>query len=67
MHAENHEILLKVLKVIKFYIRYKSPLQPQVIHPDTILWLLQVLEEQRNDRLLCCKAAVILLDMVSEH
>ncbi len=27
MHAEDHDILLKVLKVIKFYIRYVSPLQ----------------------------------------
>jgi len=45
MYSQDHDTLLKVLKVIKFYIRYKSPLQKEVINPETILWLLQVLEE----------------------
>jgi hypothetical protein len=31
-----------VLKVIKYYIRYASPLQREVINPDTILWLLEI-------------------------
>lgn len=44
MHAEDHETLLKVLKVIKFYIRYDSPMQKEVINPETIIWLLNVLE-----------------------
>ena len=67
MHANDHNTLLKVLKVIKFYIRYESPLQKEVINPETIIWLLNVLEQQKDDKLLCCKTAVTLLDLVSGH
>jgi hypothetical protein len=38
-----------------------------VINPETIIWLLNVLEQQKDDKLLCCKAGVTLLDIVSGH
>jgi len=65
--SRNSDILLKLLKVIKFYIEFPSPLQKDVINPDTILWLLEVMEIHRSKKLLGCKAARILLEIVSTH
>lgn len=66
-HTQDHEILLTVLKVIRYYITYNSPLQSEVINPDIILWLLEILEEHKDDKLLGCKAAITLLQIVSKH
>lgn len=41
-HSKNTEVLDKLMKVIRFYIKYNSPYQVQIINPDTILWLLEV-------------------------
>jgi hypothetical protein len=60
-HTQDHDILLKILKVIRYYIRYQSSQQKEFINPDTILWLLEILEEHKEDKLLGCKAAVTLL------
>ncbi|CDW78052.1 UNKNOWN [Stylonychia lemnae] len=65
--SKDHIILLKILKVIKFYIKHNSPMQKEVINPDTILWLLEILEQHKSKKLLGCKASRTLLQIVSEH
>jgi hypothetical protein len=45
-HTKNPDILKKLLKVIKFYIdQDDSPCQKEIIKPDTILWMLEIMEE----------------------
>lgn len=48
-HAQDKNILFKVLKVIKHYIHFASPFQKEVISPDTILWLLKILKKHEQD------------------
>jgi hypothetical protein len=63
-HALDNKILFKVIKVIKHYIHCSSPLQKEVISPDTILWLLKILKKHDEDQLLACRAGVTLLEIV---
>ncbi len=56
-----------MLKVIKHYIHCSSPLQKEVISPDTILWLLKILKKHDEDQLLACRAGVTLLEIVQVH
>ena len=41
-YTKDPEILIKLIKVINFYIKYDSPMQKDIINPDTILWLLEI-------------------------
>ncbi len=41
-YTKDPEILIKLIKVINFYIKYDSPMQKAIINPDTILWLLEI-------------------------
>ena len=59
---------MKLLKVINFYIdQDDSPIQNQIINPHTILWMLEIMEHQLNDKYLCCVTSMTLLKIVSKH
>ena len=59
---------MKLLKVIKAYIFLdKSPSQHIIIAPPTILWMLEIMEHQMNDKYLCCVTSMTLLRIVSRH
>lgn len=67
-HTKNPEILKKLLKVIKFYIyQDDSACQKDIIKPDTILWMLEIMEEQKHSKYLCCLTSATLLEIVSKH
>ena len=67
-HTKNPDILKKLLKVIKFYIdQDDSPCQKEIIKPDTILWMLEIMEEQRSYKYLCCLTSATLLSIVNKH
>lgn len=67
-HTKNPEILKKLLKVIKFYIyQDTSACQKDIIKPDTILWMLEIMEEQKHSKYLCCLTSATLLEIVSKH
>ena len=68
LNTKNHEILTKMLKVIEFYINLdESPYQLDIIKPDTILWMLEIMENQRNNKYLCCLTSATLLNIVNKH
>lgn len=68
MHTRNPKILLRMLKVINFYIHQDtSQFQKQIIDPQTILWMLEILEHQREEKYLCCCTSSTLLSIVSKH
>jgi hypothetical protein len=59
---------MKLLKVIKFYITQSdSPYQKSIIEPQTILWMLEMMESQRYQKYLCCVSASVLLKIVTQH
>ena len=66
--TRNPEILKKMLKVIQFYITQDdSPCQKDIIKPDTILWMLEIMEHQKENKYLCCLTSATLLNIVSRH
>ena len=69
-HSSDPKILIKLLKVIKFYINLdQSQIQLQIISPDTILWMLGIIEVQHknNQKYLSCLCSSTLLKIVSKH
>lgn len=67
-HTRNPSILRKLLQVIKFYINQDdSPVQKEIINPHTILWMLEIMEHQRQEKYLCCLTSSTLLNIVSKH
>lgn len=67
-HTKEPMILRKLLQVIKFYIyQDDSPCQSEIISPHTILWMLEIMEHQRSEKLLCCLTSSTLLNIVSKH
>lgn len=45
MHLKNPKFLQKMLEIINFYINQdQSPFQKMVIDPQTILWMLEIME-----------------------
>lgn len=67
-HSKNPVILRKLLKVIKVYIdRDESECQKQIINPNTILWMLEIMENQRQEKFLCCLTSSTLLSIVIKH
>ena len=68
MHSKNPNFLQKMLKIINFYINCdESKYQRKVIDPQTILWMLEVMEQQKSEKYLCCLTAATLLSIVSKH
>ena len=66
-HAKSRSILKKVLEVIIFYNKTSTTIQKDIINPDTILWLLNMIEDHKGDKKLCFLAAKTLLAIVSDH
>ena len=67
-HTKNPSILVKLLKVIKFYINQDdSTSQAEIINLHTILWMLEIMEFQRAEKYLCCLTSATLLAIVSKH
>jgi len=67
-HTTNPHILKKLLKVIQFYIDCdNSKCQKDIINPNTILWMLEILHHQKTEKYLCCITSSILLNIVSKH
>lgn len=68
-HSTNPSILKKLLKVIKFYIdQDDSKCQKDIIKPDTILWMLEIMTGQaKTEKYLCCLTSATLLQIVSKH
>jgi len=62
-HSQNPIILKKLLKVIKFYIyNDKSSCQKDIIKPDTILWMLEIMTNEAKTEiyLRCLTSATVL-------
>jgi hypothetical protein len=58
----------KMLKVIAFYLNCdSSKYQKQIIEPQMILWMLEIIEFKKDEKYLCCLTASILLNIVSKH
>ena len=68
-HTRQPQILKRLLEVIRFYINLdESECQRRdIITPHTILWMLEIIEHQRNERYLCCLTSKVLLAIVSRH
>lgn len=67
-HSKNPLILKRILKVIKFYIyQDNSTCQRDIINPHTILWMLEIMENHRFEKYLCCLTSNTLLQIVSKH
>lgn len=68
-HTRQPKILKRLLEVIRFYIDLdESECQRRdIITPHTILWMLEIIEHQRNERYLCCLTSKVLLAIVSRH
>lgn len=59
---------MKLITVIRFYIyQDDSECQKEIINPHTILWMLELMEHQLNDKYLCCVTSTTLLKIVSKH
>ena len=54
--------------MIKFYIHQDdSVCQKEIINPHTILWMLEIMENQRQEKYLCCLTSNTLLQIVGKH
>ena len=69
LHTREPKILERLLMVIKFYINLdESECQRRdIITPHNILWMLEIIEHQRDQKSLCCQTARTLLAIVSRH
>jgi len=66
-HSTDKAVLFCVISYIKCYVHRPSQVQKDVVNPDTIIWLLEVLEEHKHDKKLCLASAKTLLAFVSNH
>jgi len=67
LYTKNRRILYQLLDVINFYIKHATPYQSDVINPDTILWMLKIIDTHREDSDLCLLAAKTVLKVVNNH
>jgi hypothetical protein len=67
LHTQNRRILYQLLDVINFYIMHETPFQKEVINPNIILWMLQIIDTHKEDFDLCLLAAKTVLKVVNNH
>lgn len=67
LYSKNRRILYQLLDVINFYIKHDTPYQKDVINPNTILWMLQIIDTHKEDSDLCLLAAKTVLKVVNNH
>ena len=67
LYSKNRRILYQLLDVVNFYIKHETPYQAEVINPSTILWMLQIIDKQKEDYDLCLLAAKTVLKVVNNH
>ena len=67
MFTKSSSILYQLLDVINFYIKYETEFQKEIINAQTILWMLQIIEQQNRDKDLCLIAAKTVLLAVNHH
>lgn len=56
-----------LLDVVNFYIKHPTEYQKEVINAATILWMLQILDRNGQDRELCLFVAKSVLRIVDNH
>ena len=67
LYTKNCRILYQLLDVINFYIKHETPYQKNVINPSSIIWMLEIIETQKDDSDLCLLAAKTVLKVVNNH
>ena len=67
LKSSNMKILYLLLDVINFYIMHETECQKDVINPSTILWMLSIIDQHKNDIDLCVLAAKTVLRVVTHH
>ena len=67
LYSRNVRILYLLLDVVNFYIKHPTEYQKEVINAATILWMLQILDRNGQDRELCLLVAKSVLRIVDNH
>ena len=69
LHTREPLILKRLLMVIRFYndLDESKCQKRDIITPQNILWMLEIIEHQKEQKALCCLTARVLLEIVQRH
>ena len=73
-YCDQPEILFNILKIINYYTNIHTDAimddqlcRRSIINPDLIIWMLQIMDSNKDCKNLCCVCSLILLQIVEKH